>query len=70
MVNDRDVLDVVEVALQQDAAAPENFLDPFVAVLGEVDGPLLLVEFVVVLADLGNDFVDGKVKVRLVVERA
>jgi hypothetical protein len=47
VVDQSDVVGVVEVALLEDAGLAQQFLDVLVAVLGQRDGALLLVEVVI-----------------------
>ncbi len=70
MVNNRDVLDVIEVALCENAMLAQHFFDALIAVFGQVDGALLLIKLVIFFADMRNDFINGEIKVRLVVQWA
>ena len=67
VMNDRDIGGIVERALLQEPDAGQQLLDMLVARLGEIDGALLLVEFVIGRDELGKQRVDRVVEIGFVV---
>ena len=70
VMHDGDVLDVVERLALEHVSRGEKLLHMLVAGLGQGDDAGLLVELVVGLHELGDEGVDGVVKLGAVVERA
>ena len=64
-----DVFHVIERIGFQEAGRLEPHLHLFHPGFGEVDGALLLVEIVIALVEIGNERIDGVVKIRTVVKR-
>ncbi len=70
VMNHGDVFGVVEVGALEEAGGPKHLFKMLVALLGERDLALLLIEFVILRRELRDVLVDGVVEIRLVVEGA
>ncbi len=70
VVNDGDVFDVVKRFALQQTRLPQQVLELFGAVFGEVGRALLFIDFVVFRRQKRNEGVDGVVEVGAVVQRA
>ena len=64
MMDDGDILDIIEIAAFQQSGIGENLLDPFRPGFGEADGFGFLIDFIVAFLKVGDQCVDGLVKLR------